>query len=141
MAREALGEVLFLHDKFNTQERKCLFICSSPYPLRNLPYQLKFKYIQLINSANQSNKYKLFKFLFNQFGINFNMEDNDLSNLVYQNCKNYSNKDVFDVIKLMMDLRKQLGESINNMGRNELEKALNIKQGSLDPQSVQFYYL
>ena len=69
------------------------------------------------------------------------MEDNDLSNLVYQNCKNYSNKDVFDVIKLMMDLRKQLGESINNMGRNELEKALNIKQGSLDPQSVQFYYL
>ena len=41
----------------------------------------------------------------------------------------------------MMDLRKQLGESINNMGRNELEKALNIKQGSLDPQSVQFYYL
>ena len=69
------------------------------------------------------------------------MEDNYLINLVYQNCKNYSNKDVFDVIKLMMDLRKQLGESINNMGRNELEKALNIKQGSLDPQSVQFYYL
>ena len=44
MARDALNEILFLHDKFNTEQRRVLFICSSQYTLRGLPYQLKFKY-------------------------------------------------------------------------------------------------
>ena len=141
MAREALGQVLFLHDKFNTEKRKVLFICSSPYPLRNLPHQLKFKYIQLINCANQGNKYNIFKFYFDKFGINFNMSDSDFSNFVYQNFRNYSNRDIFNVVKFMMDMKKQDGESIFEMGRTDLEKALKVKSGSIDPQSMQFYYL
>ena len=41
----------------------------------------------------------------------------------------------------MMDMKKQDGESIFEMGRAELEKAFKIKPGSIDPQSMQFYYL
>jgi len=141
LSKNALGEILFLHDKFNTFKKNALFICSSPFPLQNLPQQLKFKYIQLINSANQTNKYNLFRFLTNKFGIKISMSDSDLNNFVYQNFRNYSNQDVFQVIKTAMDLRKQAGGSIFEMGRNDLEKALKMKPGSLDPQCMQYYGL
>ena len=141
MTRYALSEILFLHDKFNTEGRRVLFICSSPYPGRNLPYQLKFKYVQLINCVSLKNKYKLFKFLFNKFGINFQMNDNDLSNFVQQNFRNYSNRDVFYVVKSMMDIKKKNGENINNLGRTEMEQAMKMRFGTMDPQSMQYYYL
>ena len=141
LSKNALGEILFLHDKFNTFKKNALFICSSPFPLQNLPQQLKFKYIQLINSANQTNKYNLFRFLTNKFGIKISMSDSDLNNFVYQNFRNYSNQDVFQVIKTAMDLRKQAGGNIFEMGRNDLEKALKMKPGSLDPQCMQYYGL
>ena len=141
LSRYALGEILFLHDKFNTIPKNALFICSSPFPLRTLPQQLKFKYIHLINSANQMTKPNLFRFLTNKFGINISMSDSDLNNFVYQNFRNYSNQDVFQVIKTAMDLKKQEGGSIFEMGRNELERALKMKPGSLDPQCMQYYGL
>ena len=141
IVREALNEILFLHDKFNSEERKVLFICSSPYPLRNLPPQLKFKYIQLINSANQNNKYNMFKFYFDKFGIKLNMNENDFNNFVSQNFQNYSNKDIFILIKYIMDVKKKQGENIFEIGRYELENAAKEKPGSLDAQTIQFYYL
>ena len=141
LCKNALGEILFLHDKFNTFKKNALFICSSPFPIKNLPQQLKFKYIHLINSANQTQKYNLFRFLTNKFGIKFSMTDSELSNFVYQNFRNYSNQDVFQVIKTAMDLKKNVGGSIFEMGRNELENALKVKPGSLDPQCMQYYGL
>ena len=69
------------------------------------------------------------------------MSDSDLSNFVYQNFRNYSNQDVFQVIKAAMDLKKQAGGSIFEMGRSDLEKALKMKPGSLDPQCMQYYGL
>ena len=137
----ALGEIMFLHDKFNSYKKNVLFICSSNFPIKNIPQQLKFKYIQLVNSANQSNKYNLFKFLINKFGIKVSMDENDLSNFVYQNFKNYSNGDVFQVIKCAMDLKKQSGGNVFELGRNELEQALKTKKGSLDQQCMQYYGL
>jgi SpoVK/Ycf46/Vps4 family AAA+-type ATPase len=137
----ALGEIMFLHDKFNSYKKNVLFICSSNFPIKNIPQQLKFKYIQLVNSANQSNKYNLFKFLINKFGIKVSMDENDLSNFVYQNFKNYSNGDVFQVIKCAMDLKKQSGGNVFEIGRNELEQALKTKKGSLDQQCMQYYGL
>ena len=141
MTQYALNEILFLHDKFNTEQRRVLFICSSQYPLRGLPYQLKFKYVQLINGAGQKNKYNLFKFYFSKFGINFKMSDDDLNNFVTENFRNYSNKDVFFVVKQMMDIKKQKGENIYDLGRDELEQAMKLRPGSLDQQSMQYYYL
>jgi SpoVK/Ycf46/Vps4 family AAA+-type ATPase len=141
LAKNALGEILFLHDKFNSYPRNAIFVCSSPYPLKNLPQELKFKYIHLVNCANQNNKYNLFKFLTNKFGINVTMSDTDLSNFVYQNLRNYSNKDVFQVIKLAMDLKKQNGGNIFEISRSDLEKVLKIQPGSLDSQCMQYYGL
>ena len=76
-----------------------LFIASSSLPLNSLPKQLKFYYINYINCANQNTKYELFKFLTDKFGIIVNMPKQDLMNFVYQNLRNYSNYDVFQVVK------------------------------------------
>ena len=77
----------------------------------------------------------------NKFGINVTMSDTDLSNFVYQNLRNYSNKDVFQVIKLAMDLKKQNGGNIFEISRSDLEKVLKIQPGSLDSQCMQYYGL
>ena len=77
----------------------------------------------------------------NKFGIKVSMSDSDLNNFVYQNFRNYSNQDVFQVIKTAMDLKKQTGGSIFDISRNELEKALKMKPGSLDQQCIQYYGL
>ena len=138
----ALPELLFLYDKFNNIEKKnILFIVTSTIPPQNLPRQLKFTYIQCINSTNQSNKYELFKFLTNKFGMNISMNEQDLMNFVYQNFRIHSNNDVFQVVKACLDLKKQEGGSLNEIDRTTLEKALRNVPGSLSPQIIQYYNL
>ena len=141
LSKEALGDITFLRDKFCGYQKSVLFICSSAFPIKNLPPQLKFKYVHLINSANQANKCNFFKNLTNKFGIKVSMNDNELNDFVIQNFKNYSNRDVFQVIKSTMDIRKRSGGSIFEIGRNDLEQALKIVKGSLDQQTTQFYGL
>ena len=142
VVNNALPELLFLHDKFNNNKKKnILFIVTSTIPPQNLPNQLKFTYKQCINSVNQRNKYELFKFLTNKFGINISMSEQDLMNFVYQNFRNHSNYDVFQVVKACLDLRKQEGGRLDEVDRTTLEKALRNVPGSLSPQIVQYYNL
>ena len=128
-------------DKYNGSKQNALLIGSSPFPVKNLPPKLQFNYKVLINSANQNNKINLFKFMINKFGIKIPMNDGDLNNFVYQNLRNYSNRDIFNVIKAAMNLQKESGGNIFEIGRNELEKAIKSTPGSLDPQCMQFYGL
>jgi SpoVK/Ycf46/Vps4 family AAA+-type ATPase len=141
LVNNALPELLFLFDKFSNFKKNILFICSSSVPLNALPKQLKFYYVQCINCANQNTKYGLFKFLTNKFGITVDMPEQDLMNFVYQNLRNYSNYDVFLVIKMGLDLRKQNGGNLGEFDRNILEKAIKAVPGSLSPQVIQAYYL
>jgi Cdc6-like AAA superfamily ATPase len=141
IVNKALPELLFLYDKFNNNKKNIMFILSSTIPPQNFPRQLKFTYIQCINCVNQRNKYGLFKFLTNKFGINISMNEQDLMNFVYQNFRIYSNNDVFQVIKTCLDLKKQEGGSLDEVDRTILEKAMRIVPGSLSPQIVQYYNL
>ena len=137
----ALPELLFLYDKFNTIKNNLVLIISSTYPPQSLPRQLKFTYIQCINCANQRNKFGLFKFLTDKLGVKVSMEQQDLMNFVYQNFRTYSNNDIFQVIKAALNIAKQDGGSIDEIDRNILEKALRTVPGSLIPQVMQYYKL
>ena len=118
-----------------------ILIVSSTIPPQYLPRQLKFTYILCVNCINQRNKYGLFKFITNKFGINITMNEQDLMNFVYQNFKNYSNNDLFNVIKTCLDLQKQNGGSLEEIDRTILENAKRTVSGSLSPQIVQYYNL
>ena len=138
----ALPELMFLYDKFNNNNKKNIFfIVSSTSPPQYLPKQLKFTYIQCVNCANQSMKYGLFKFLIDKLGIKISMMEQDLNNFVYQNMRNYSNKDVFLVIKCCLDLKKQAGGNLQDIDRSILERALRNIKGSLNQQFIQGYNL
>ncbi len=141
IVNNALPELLFLFDKFINNKKDIIFIVSSSIPSQNLPKQLKFYYYLLINSANQQNKYGLFKFLTNKFGINVNMMEQDLMNFVYQNFRNYSNYDVFQVLKSALDMKKQSRGNLQEFDRNVIENALRMVPGSLSPQIMQAFNL
>ena len=141
LVQNALPELLFLFDKFNNEKKKLLFICSSSYPMQNLPKQLKFYYIHCVNCANQNSKYNLFKFLLNKFGMRITIPEQELNNFVYQNLRNYSNNDLFQVIKKALDMRKQSGGSLEEIDRSTLENAVRDVPGTLSPQMIKAYYL
>ena len=142
IAKTALPELLFLYDKFNNNSKKnILFIVTSSIPPQSLPKQLKFTYIHCVNCVNQRYKYGLFKFLADKFGMNISMNENDLMNFIYQNCRNYSNRDIFQVLKTCLELKKQSGGNLDEIDRNILEKALKMIPGSLPQQVIQFYNL
>ena len=142
VVKTALPELLFLYDKFNNNSKKnILFIVSSSIPPQSLPRQLKFTYIQCINCVNQRYKYGLLKFLADKFGMNISMNESDLMNFIYQNCRNYSNNDIFQVLKTCLELKKQSGGNLDEIDRNILEKALKMIPGTLPQQIVQYYNL
>ena len=110
-------------------------------PMQYTPKELKFGYNHLINCVNQTNRFELFKFLANKFGMNINMSEQDLSNFIYQNCRNYSNYDVFQALKATLDMKKKNGGNLQEIDRNTLENALRSVQGSMSPQIIQAYKL
>ena len=65
----------------------------------------------------------------------------DLMNFVYQNFRNYSNRDVFLVIKCALEMKKQAGGNLQEIDRNILENAMRNVQGSLNQQFIQGYNL
>ena len=138
--KNAMPELLFLFDKFSNDKRVIFFV-SSLMPLQYTPKELKFGYNHLINCVNQSNRFELFKFLANKFGMNINMSEQDLSNFIYQNCRNYSNYDVFQALKATLDMKKKNGGNLQEIDRNTLENALRSVQGSMSPQIIQAYNL
>jgi SpoVK/Ycf46/Vps4 family AAA+-type ATPase len=141
LVSNALNELLFLFDKFSNDKRNLILVASSSIPMNYLPKQFKFTYIQCINCANQRNKYNLFKFLTNKFGIVVNMPEQDLINFVYQNYRNYSNNDIFLVIRVALDIKKKNGGSLEEIDRNTLEQSTRSVRGTLSPQIIQAYNL
>ncbi len=83
----------------------------------------------------------MFKFLTDKFGINISMEEQDLINFVYQNLRTYSNNDVFQAIKTILNMKKQSGGSLNEVDRNTLENAIRSSPGTLSQQVIQYYKL
>ena len=141
LAYNALNEILFLFDKFSNDKRNILLIASSSVPMQNLPKQFKFTYIHCINCANQRLKYNYFKFLTNILGIRIIIAEPDLMNFVYQNYRNYSNNDIFHVIRVAMDKKRQNKGSLDEIDRNTLENATRTVPGTLSPQIIQTYNL
>ena len=139
----AMGPFMFLFDKFSTCSSKVLFIASSSTPLKNLPPQIgkRFIYSLCIRPAPQNYKFPLFKFIAINSGLSVDMSDQEIRNITSNSLRNYSNADVFQLIKLASDLKKQNGDLNGGITSNYIDKALQIVPGSLTPQIMQCYYL
>ena len=75
-------------------------------------------------------KLPLFRFISNNSGIKLNMSDQEINN--YCNIlRNYSNGDIFQVLKLAYDLKKQNGDNSLGVTSGFIDKALQIIPGSI----------
>ena len=108
----------------------------------------KFHYIHCIRPAEKSQKYNYIKFISAKIGIKINMSEQDLNSFAFQNLYNYSNEDIFNLIKTAIDMKqKEIGGDEENMvykeglNENDIKKALNSVPGSLTPNVMKNYYL
>ena len=138
-----MGPFMFLFDKFSMCSNKVLFIASSSTPINNLPPQIgkKFLYSLCIRPAPQNLKFALFKFISNNSGIKLDMSDQEIMNIVNNSLRTYSNADIFQLLKLALDLKKQNGDLKGGVTSDYINKALQIVPGSLTPQIMKCYYL
>ena len=136
-----MGQLLFLIDKFSTSKNKILFICSSALPLKNLPPQIASKFIYHLCICTPPNmKLPLFRFIANNSGSKLNMSDQEINNY-YNILRNYSNGDIFQVLKTACDLKKQNGDNSLGITSGFIDKALQIIPGSIPQQLIQMYCL
>ena len=67
----------------------------------------KFHYVHCIRPADKNQKSNYIKFISQKIGIQINMSDQDLNTYAFQNLHNYSNEDIFNLIKTAIELKKK----------------------------------
>ena len=141
----------FLYDRTSSSTLKnVIFIASTTVPVQMLPKEVskKFHYIHCIRPAEKNQKYNYIKFISAKIGIKINMNEQDLNSFAFQNLYNYSNEDIFNLLKTAIDIKqKEIGEDEENMvykeglNDNDIKKALNSVPGTLTPDVLKNYYL
>ena len=142
----------FIYDKVSSSKLNIILIVSTSILQNQLPKELlsKFHYTYCIRPCEKSQKFNLIKFICNKIGININVSDKDLNEFAYQNLRNYSNEDIFNLIMTTIDLKKNKygngDESLEmlykeGINMDEIRNAANIVQGSLTQEVMNNYYL
>ena len=142
----------FIYDKVSSSKLNIILIVSTSILQNQLPKELlsKFHYTYCIRPCEKSQKINLIKFICNKIGININVSDKDLNEFAYQNLRNYSNEDIFNLIMTTIDLKKNKygngDESLEmlykeGINMDEIRNAANIVQGSLTQEVMNNYYL
>ena len=146
---KAFNEFRFLFDKVCSSKGNVIIVVSTCVPFKNLPKNIyeMFSYTYCIRPALNEQKSELFKFITEKLNIKINMNNETLKTFVNQSFRDYSNSDLFNVVKTALDIRKEnhSKENQDNIYNDELEiddlmKSLNIVPGSLTPQILKFYY-
>ena len=76
------------------------------------------------------------------------MSDQDLNTYAFQNLQNYSNEDIFNLIKAAIEnKKKEIGQDEDNkvykegLTGSDMLKALDSVPGSLTSEDIKYYYL
>ena len=141
----------FIYDRTSSSKlENVIFIASTTVPVHQLPKEIskKFHYVHCIRPADKSQKSNYIKFISDKIGIKLNMNEQDLNSFAFQYLGNYSNEDIFNLIKTAIDLKKQeIGNDEENrvykegLFESEIKNALNSVKGTLTPEIMKNYYL
>ena len=76
------------------------------------------------------------------------MSEQDLNSFAFQNLGNYSNEDIFNLIKTAIELKKkEIGQDEENrvykegLSGSDMLKALDSAPGTLSEEEIKYYYL
>ena len=141
----------FLYDKTSSSNlQNVIFIASTTVPIQQLPKEIskKFHYYHCIRPADKSQKLNYIKFISLKIGIKINMSDEDLNSFAFQNLRNYSNEDIFNLIITAINLKKkEIGNDEENrvykegLNDRDIMNALKSVKGNLTPEVMKTYYL
>ena len=141
----------FLYDRTTSSKlENTIFIASTTIPIQRLPKDIsnKFHYIHCIRPVERAQKSNYIKFLSQKIGIPIQMSDQDLNTYVFQNLQNYSNEDIFNLIKAAIEnKKKKIGQDEDNkvykegLTGSDMLEALDSVPGSLSSEDIKNYYL
>ena len=141
----------FIYDRVSSSKMEnIIFIASTQEIMYNLPKEVskKFHYSHCIRPAPKNQKFNYIRFLSQKIGIKINLSDQDLNNFAFENLINYSNEDIFYLLKSAIEIkRQQFGNDEENrvykegLNYNDIMNALKSVKGSLQPSDIKNYYL
>ena len=141
----------FIYDRASSSSlENIIFIASTTVPIQKLPKDIskKFHYSHCIRPVDKNQKINIINYISQKIGIKINMSEQDLNSFAFQNLGNYSNEDIFNLIKTAIELKqKEIGDDQENkvykqgISEKEMLNALNSVKGSLTAETIKTYYL
>ena len=141
----------YIYDKVaSSYELNVYFFASSSINIYNLSRQIadKFQFFQLVKPIENINKGDFIKFIGKKIGIEIKVNEKELFNLAMENLKHFSNKDIFDLIRIAIDIKKQNSPPDDEnwvyregLIEDDIMKALGSVEGSLTDDVLKSYYL
>lgn len=108
----------------------------------------KFKFFQCIKPVEKNLKGDYIRFIGKKIGIEIKINDQTLNNIAISNLYNYSNEDIFDLIRKAIEIKKSNGppDDINwvykeGLYDNDIMRALGSMCGSMNSDVLKAYYL
>ena len=130
----------FIYDKVASSfKMNIYFIASTSVDIRNLPKDFldKFQFYLEVNNVSIPKKVEYMRFICERLGININANNHELNNFVEQFIRDFSNKQIFQLIK------NAINKKIDSNGQNEVsnwvyQEGLNLQDlynvaSSIDP--------
>ena len=146
-----LNNFNFIYDKAASSfKANVYFVASTSVSVYQLPKAInsKFQFYQCITPVDNNHKSEYIRFISDKIGIKINMSDKDLNDFSIYNLSNFSNEDIFDLIRNSIDVKKQRTppEEENwvykeGLNYDDLMNCLGTVNQSLTPDVKKAYYL
>jgi cytidylate kinase len=146
-----LNNFNFIYDKVASSiKANVYFVASTSVSVYQLPKVItsKFQFYQCIRPVDKNYKSEYVRFISNKIGIQINMNDKDLYDFSMNNLYNFSNEDIFDLIRNSIDIKKQRSPPddenwVYREGLNcdELMNCLGTVNPSITTEVMKAYYL
>ena len=141
----------YIYDRVaSSYELNVYFFATSSINVYNIPRSIadKFQFYQCVKPILKEHKGEYIKFIGKKIGIEIKVNDKELNNLAVENLHYFSNRDIFDLIKNAIDIKKQNSPPndenwVYKEGLNEedIKKAFTNIKGTLTDDVLKSYYL
>ena len=129
----------FIYDKVCSSKLKnAILIASTSILESQLPKEIskKFHYTFCIRPADLKYKHHFIKFIAKKLDLKINFIENELIAFGYENLRNYSNEDIFNLIVKAIDLKKKN----YNEGEGNMVYADGISVNDLKEEDIKIYF-
>ena len=146
-----LNNFNFIYDKVASSiKANVYFVASTSVSVYQLPKAInsKFQFYQCIRPVDKNHKSEYLRFISNKIGIQINMNDKDLYDFSMNNLYNFSNEDIFDLIRNAIDIKKQRSPPNDEnwvyregLNYDDIENCLGTVNPSITTEVMKAYYL